>query len=397
MNKQENTHVIIAGGPWDMMGLKHRRHRIAEYLINHKNTYEVIWIYPITNDFKTPIQSMRKLRVLQNENSILENGIKEYPIINSIGGFKQHYEVFQKQTYIRVRELLKSSHENSKRLILWYTVPLCSLLGNILNWDRVIYDCSDLWTANWKSHDNIMSKINKKGVFNSERKIVNRSDLIFTTSSYLCNKITQKYGRDSILIENGVEIENFRRTNNSTSRNVFDTITKPRLVFLGGMKAKIDFNLISKIAKNKKDWNIILIGPKAEENESFNKLLSQKNVHWLGSVDHSLVPHYLNQCDIGLLPFKDIEYNKAVFPLKLFEYLAAGIPVIGCGVPSTHEYVEEGVYLFLNKSDDIIKQCEIVLNWPAKYSRRFVVANLASWKKKLALIYALSMGNTTTK
>lgn len=59
-----------------------------------------------------------------------------------------------------------------------------------------------------------------------------------------------------------------------------------------------------------------------------------------------------------------MEYNKAVFPEKFFEYLATDLPMVGSGLPSTRKYEEEGVYYLAQSNiEDFIKGCEKALKW----------------------------------
>ncbi|MCY9413064.1 glycosyltransferase, partial [Bacillus haynesii] len=75
------------------------------------------------------------------------------------------------------------------------------------------------------------------------------------------------------------------------------------------------------------------------------------NVIWTGPAAPSEVPAYMNVVDIGIMPYKPSPYNNAVFPLKLFEFLAAGKPVAGMNLPSTKKVEQEHVYRHLTGND----------------------------------------------
>ena len=76
-------------------------------------------------------------------------------------------------------------------------------------------------------------------------------------------------------------------------------------------------------------------------------LLTESNILWTGSVAPSIIPKYMNLIDIGIMPYKLSQYNQAVFPLKLFEFLAAGKSVVGMHLPSTKKYAAKSVYIHL--------------------------------------------------
>jgi teichuronic acid biosynthesis glycosyltransferase TuaH len=95
-------------------------------------------------------------------------------------------------------------------------------------------------------------------------------------------------------------------------------------------------------------------------------------VHFLGAVDPARVPSYMRALDVGLLPYRRVEYNRAVSPLKLFEYLAAGLVTVGTGVPTTMKYQRPGVYYYSESDGNrFLTDCEKALE----------VAENAEWRK----------------
>lgn len=167
----------------------------------------------------------------------------------------------------------------------------------------------------------------------------------------------------------------------------------PVLGFVGGLKPwKIDFLLLLDMAKKKMDWKFILIGATyGKMNKAFEQLEKLPNVSVLEPVALADVSIYMKEFSIGIMPYLENEYNQGVFPLKFFEYLASGLPVVGCGLPSTEHYVETGIYEHVqNKTDIFINACEKVLNnqnTNASADRRKYVAKESGWDRKLHFIW----------
>ncbi len=91
------------------------------------------------------------------------------------------------------------------------------------------------------------------------------------------------------------------------------------------------------------------------------------------------------------MPYKNIAYNRAVSPLKMFEYMAAEIPVVGCGLPTTDKYQEPGVYYHTDcKAEAFIQACEQALQLKDKEIyrlKRIRRAQENDWQTKLESIY----------
>ena len=98
--------------------------------------------------------------------------------------------------------------------------------------------------------------------------------------------------------------------------------------------------------------DILFVGPDGTNGDpSFQHALKLPNVIWTGAVAPEEVPAYMKLIDVGMMPYKQSPYNQAVFPLKLYEFLAAGIPVVGLNLPSTERLKENDVYEYLEGED----------------------------------------------
>ncbi|MGG4466542.1 glycosyltransferase [Paenibacillus alvei] len=388
------NHYIIAPSSWGEDKLKFRRHRIAEYLLNRKDTNAVYWIYPISVHSSTNLKEY--YRSLTKNIVTLDNGIQSVGLFDIKGFFKHN-----SNSLFSDKKILKRVFSNASKdcfNYLWYTHPAFSWLIEDYNWDKITYDCSDLWTDPFLKRNGLvgyLENIRTSKVVNSEKNIINRSNKITTTSRYLSNKITQNHDKQALIIENGVEFDLF--TNEHIEQeilNKFDKIPSPRLGFVGGLKHKIDFELLYETAVREKGYSIVLVGPiPKNQPKDLYDLLALDNVYYLGPVEADKVPQYMKCLDIGLLPYKEIEYNKAISPLKLFEYIAAGIPCIGCGLPITTKYEKENMYKHIPRDLELfIKTCnEFLDNNNSKLVKmREQEAEKHSWDKKLMEIYDYS-------
>jgi teichuronic acid biosynthesis glycosyltransferase TuaH len=208
-----------------------------------------------------------------------------------------------------------------------------------------------------------LSSLRQRIISGAENRIIQKADVIYCTSEFLRDKVVEKRGNtDQVYVfENGVEFSLFAQEDEKASGVLPEDFNGSVLGFIGGIKPKLDFTLIAEVAKQRPDWLFLFVGPDGTEKHSqFQDLLTLKNVLWTGSIPADEVPKYMNLIDIGIMPYKKSPYNAAVFPLKLFEFLAAGKPVVGVHLPSTKNCVEEGSYTHLetSSSTDFLNVCE---------------------------------------
>ncbi|RYM06505.1 glycosyltransferase family 1 protein [Sporolactobacillus sp. THM7-7] len=350
----KTVHIIVATGEWGQDQLRYRRHRLAEFLSQHPDTEEVVWLCPVSH--RTHASSIS-----------LANGIRQWPIPDilpqKLFRFGRYYDIFYER---KLRALLHHLQHFQDRchFFLWYTFPGFPLLADLFPWDRVIYDCSDLWTSPIGGQTSFVARIRQQVIAQAEMRIINGADIIFCTSDYLRRQVIQKAGMDKArqvhTFENGVEFDLFAgeaRADGVIPEGFSGTV----LGYIGGIKPKLDFKLVQQAAEKKRDWLFLFVGPDGTGGRGdFQQLLHEENVRWVGSVPPRDVPKYMNHIDIGMMPYKASPYNEAVFPLKLFEFLASGKPAVGVRLPSTEKYVRDGVYAHVDSNDPeaFIRTCE---------------------------------------
>jgi len=368
------NHVIIGTTPFKKEGAIYRRQRLANYLYKQNKTEKLIWIYP---------QSDKKVLSEKKTSSIDDNFI-EIPIPINNSPTLYYSRLLDRFCIMNLKKKLDiNSNQNS---ILWYTYPAFPSIAKWKKfWDLIVYDCSDNWAQPKNKINNISfkSKLYQSITKWTENIISTEADIIFTSSTFLKNKLAKYTNSPLYLIENGIDIETFNSDFNSPPTEMKD-IYSPKLGFVGGMKSKIDFSLLKNLADMNPEWNIVLIGPnKGESPQDFEKLLKNNNCYWIKGKPPEEIPRYINELDVGLMPYKDVEYNKGVFPLKFYEYLAMGVPVVGCGLPSTLQYTQEKVYIHTKNDPKVFsEECKKALSWKNEESIRKEIARKENWKNK---------------
>ncbi|MFT8320303.1 MAG: glycosyltransferase [Bacillus sp. (in: firmicutes)] len=373
----KTIHVVVATGEWTRDSLRYRRHRLAEYLQKQQDTEEVIWLYPSSKDKRKPKK--------------LLNGLTQWPLTDAGKNKLFRFSRFLAFFYQKKLDTLVAYLEKRKQgcqLVLWYTYPAYANLSERFSWDNIIYDCSDLWAQPISGTQSFLMAVRQKLIYRSEEKIIQQAKHITCTSLYLFNQIQERVPeskRDNVYTyENGVEFASFQI--NEKANTILPDYAKGTVFgYIGGIKPKLDFDLIKKVAQQKKDWFFLFVGPDGTNGSAdFQQLLQEKNVWWTGSIPAHIVPTYMNTIDIGIMPYKPSLYNKAIFPLKLFEFLAAGKAAVGVNLPSTDSYKEAGVYCSIDTSDSqvFIQACEAMekhIDNKERRNRRIELAKTKDW------------------
>jgi len=191
-----------------------------------------------------------------------------------------------------------------------------------------VYDCADLMPAFRGAGERIAR---------DEIKAIFEASLVTCSSKGLLEHITTRFPQKPvILVRNGIHWRRFQQ--NGEIPPTLKVIPQPRIGFVGSISYWIDIRLINEIARMYPQWHFIFIGPlKTQWNEH------PLNIHLLPPISPDEVPLYLRGIDVGLVPFVDSPLTRCVNPLKLYEYLACGKPVVATPY-GDFEDVKEWVY-----------------------------------------------------
>ena len=199
----------------------------------------------------------------------------------------------------------------------WY--PLVKRLPNSYR----IYDCMD----HHEGFGNVPAKL-----VEIEKEMLCSADLVTVTSSWL-EDFARKHNPSVALVRNAAEYRHF--------------VTRPEQVYKDGKGRRIigyygaiaewfDIDLVRTIALEHPDCLILLVG---NDTVGAQKVLADlPNVEFTGEVPYATLPFYLHAFDVCLLPFKVIPLTLATNPVKVYEYLAAGKPVVCVDLPEVGQF-----------------------------------------------------------
>lgn len=172
----------------------------------------------------------------------------------------------------------------------------------------------------------------------AEKDLLKRADVVFATAPSLADHCRQ-YNDNTHYLSNVVDAMHFGRAlEDGPIPADLECIPEPRLCYHGVLSDfKIDFQLLIECARHKPEWSWVFIGEEREGQKSplVAELRNLPNVHFLGYKPYTQLPDYLRGMQVGLLPSLINEYTKGMFPMKYYEYLAAGLPTVSTALAFT--------------------------------------------------------------
>ena len=242
-----------------------------------------------------------------------------------------------------------------------YWTRLVLELRHVQGWP-VQYDCMD----EWQDFPNIGQPL-----LAQEQVLVAHADLVTVTASVLQDKWAS-LSRRCLLVRNGVDFEFFTR--HCAPNSLLADLQGPVIGFYGGLAEWVDLELIAAIAKQRPEWNLVLVG------DVFVRELAGldclPNVHLLGRKPYAQMPLYLYRFDVCIIPFRLYHVTHAVDPVKFYEFISAGKPVVS--VPLLEMQIYAPYLYFAEDASDFVTQIEKALG----------ETDLQLWQQRIALAQA---------
>lgn len=176
-----------------------------------------------------------------------------------------------------------------------------------------------------------------------EDQLCQRADLVFTTSPAL-QESRSRLNPQTHFFPNVADHGHFVRVLTDRRLAIPDDLTcipNPRIGFVGAISDyKLDLQLLAALAASRPNWSLVMIGPigEGEGSTDLSCFDGMTNVYFLGTRPYDMLPAYLKGIDVALLPLRKNSYTHAMFPMKFFEYLSAGLPVVATDIDSLSAY-----------------------------------------------------------
>ncbi|MEM9983481.1 MAG: glycosyltransferase [Bacteroidota bacterium] len=204
-----------------------------------------------------------------------------------------------------------------------------------------------------------------------ERRLLERVDGVIVSSDPLLEaKVNQQA---ALVLKNGAQISLFARAFQAQPQ-ISET---PVLGYLGNINDRVDLELLLAMLEKWPEARLLMVG--ALQEKSWERHLREHpQIEWVGPKQPHELPPYLEKMQLGLIPFVQNEFTRYIYPLKINEYLAAGLPVVSTNFGDLSDFSEIASVV---QPSRLIEACKKALleDSPEKRSQRLAFAQAQSW------------------
>jgi glycosyltransferase involved in cell wall biosynthesis len=242
-----------------------------------------------------------------------------------------------------------------KEPLLWlyshFNQPLIKKLGA----KRALYECVDEFSG-------AKGLINEHVARELERATLESVDVAIVTAPGL-KKSKIGINHNIHIVPNAANVAHFGRaaTGHLPEPADLKPINRPRLVFVGAIAYWIDLELLRFMAETRPDWQIVMVGPVLVNTAILDGI---PNIRFMGRKPYNSLPDYLGWCDVALNPYKIDSVAENCSPLKIYEYMAAGLPTVSTDMPEARQF--PGLISVAKSYDDFVFMVEQVLGLTIK-------------------------------
>lgn len=296
------------------------RHQILTRLAKH---FEVTWLNPAPG-WRDAVRA-RRLRSRETTPAGLPSGFvvrDSSPLTPVVYSPRMIGDALFSARLRSTRAALK--RRGCRRIVLYvWHVDFAKAL------DRVQHDWSVYHIYDEYSHSEI-----ERPLDHAEDRLIRAVDQVITVSPTMFER-KGTLNPNRVLLTNGVDYDAFARP--VAEPDDLRDIPRPRIGYAGVVKRQLDWDLISGLVARRPDWSFVFAGaraPHSDITETLDRLTKMPNVRFLGMKAVHELAHYPQHFDVCVMPYRENDYTKYIYPLKLNEYLASGRPVVSIPLPA---------------------------------------------------------------
>jgi glycosyltransferase involved in cell wall biosynthesis len=248
--------------------------------------------------------------------------------------------------------------------------PAAAVVAGALGEEQIIYYCVDEYTE--------FSGVSSSSLAELEQQLLRQSDLVIVSAERLYQSKVKTNPR-TVLIRHGVDFDHFRKALDAETivpEEIRD-LPRPVIGFFGLIADWVDLDLMAAVAKRFSTGSMVLLGKATTDTSALEQI---PNVHLLGRKPYAFLPAYCKGFDVALMPFRINELTLNANPLKVREYLAAGVPVVSTAIPEVEVL---GLCRIGHDEGSFIREVELALEEPGPSVARSESIRSESWAARV--------------
>ncbi|MBI2411044.1 MAG: glycosyltransferase [Candidatus Kerfeldbacteria bacterium] len=362
-------------------GVVNRNYHIAQGLLNSGKFSHIISV-----DF-LPFSFKKKLRVLLKEKPWKRNAHTVYwrPYIRIDRDAKQKQLYHVTATSLKHLPAILRRLSFPQQLTIWSYNPFTAPLFQKFPEAKIIFDAVD----NWADHPVYASQAEQ--LREQYTIIQKRADVIFTVSEGLVDFFGKQ--KNVFYIPNGVDVAHFGHAQCHMPIPIsIDQTAGERLIgYHGVIQSRVNFAIIEYLAQQHPEWHQVLIGPvwKDVVKELQRIVNTYPHVHALGSVSYNQLPSAIACFDVAMIPHKIDAFTHSMNPLKMYEYLACGKPIVATPIAGSDQF--QDLITTAISPEDFSQAITRALqeHTPELRQRRISMAQGHSWQHRIQKMFEI--------
>jgi glycosyltransferase involved in cell wall biosynthesis len=316
-----------------------------------------------------------------------------YPVLAPVSGQLPLKQMARTIRRLALRRALRQL--NMTQPIVWFSRPdMLDLLDEAPSPCLRVYHVVDEYTA-YSNH----TPESQRRLEANEKQMLAQVDAVIVVSKNLY-EAKRPFNQNTYLVANGVNYQAYTAALDAAGLpEALQAIRPPRLGYIGLIGDKLNLAMLKEVAEQNPDWSVVLVGQTqvSHQAEAWQALQGLPNVHHLGAVPASEVPNYVKGFQVGLMPYLQNRHADHISPLKLYDYLAAGIPIASLDFPAAREFAPY-VHLAANPQDfGRTVRAALVDTTPERRQARRAVAAQHTWEARVEQISTLLQPHLATE
>ncbi len=272
-----------------------------------------------------------------------------------------------------------------KPQILWLYQPEQVVFIGQFGHTAVVYHCIDEFTVGTTGHK-------RQIIQQLEQQLLHQADVVFANSPPTF-AAKQPFNPHTYRIPSGVDVTHFAQAlePDYPIHPALAHLPRPRFGYLGNINERLNYDLLTHLAQQNPQASLVFVGdtyPWTMDAPPLQKLQKLPNVHFLGKFPFAAVPSLVKGMDVCLLPYTSDEHAYFRSPLKLYEYLAAGKPIVATSTPESLE-LADWVYLADDKAAwHTAVQTALAEDNPTRQQVRHQMSRQHSWAERVQQMLA---------
>jgi len=335
----------------------------------------VLWVNSI--GYRTPSvtskadlgRAWNKLRAWQQPIREVEKNIFVFnPMAIPVYGRPAVRAINQRWLKFQVRRAMRKL--GFRNVIDWVFNPAAAVVAGTLGEDVLIYHCVDEFSA--------FSGVAADAILELEEQLLRKSDLVIVSSDLLLQS-KQKFNPNTVLVRHGVDHAHFRKALDPHTPVPAEVAHLPHPVvgFFGLIADWVDVELMAQIAQRHPEGSLVVLGKATTDVSMLERL---PNVHLLGRKPYEALPGYSKAFDVAINPFRINQLTLNSNPLKVREYLAAGLPVVSTDLP---EVAVLGLCRLATDGEQFLREVDAALATPGPQTEISQRIHHESWEARV--------------